>query len=93
MERPNTVTMQYMVLFSHRSVALPSVWLSQKHDVAVCNPAPFFCISTAVTMYLNGLLSSLSFLMLFSMHCGSRKKLKKARRASSEVEAKRAARE
>jgi len=27
----------------------PSVVLSQKHDVAVCNPAPFFCMSTAVT--------------------------------------------
>ena len=74
MERPKTVTMQYMVLFSHRSVALPSVVLSQKQEVAVCSPAPFFCISTAVTMYLNGLLSSLSFLMLFSMHCGRRKK-------------------
>lgn len=49
MARPQTVTMQYMLLFSHRNVALPSVWLSQKHDVAVCKPAPFFCISTAVT--------------------------------------------
>ena len=27
----------------------PSVVLSQKHDVAVCRPAPFFCIITAVT--------------------------------------------
>jgi hypothetical protein len=87
------VTMQYMLLFSHRKVALPaarqthtqtnvvdvgrtaatsrpdasaesrrrgtvrqvrrapSVVLSQKHDVAVCNPAPFFCINTAVTAH------------------------------------------
>merc|ERR1719198_1780114 len=48
-ERPNTVVMQYIVLFSHRTVALPSLVLSQKHDVAVCNPAPFFCTTTVVT--------------------------------------------
>ena len=41
--------MQYMLLFSHRKVALPSVALSQKHDVAVCSPAPFLCMITAVT--------------------------------------------
>ena len=51
-------------------VHAPSVVLSQKHDVAVCSPAPFFCISTAVTTYLNGLFRSLSRLMQPSMHCG-----------------------
>merc|ERR1719231_974783 len=64
-----------MLLFSHRNVALPSVVLSQKHDVAVCSPAPFFCINTAVTMYLNGLFRSFSFFMQLSMHievhCGT----------------------
>ena len=70
MDIPNTVTMQYMLLFSHRNVALPSVELSQKHEVAVCNPAPFFCMITAVTTYLNGLLRSLSFFKVLSMHCG-----------------------
>ena len=29
-----------MVLFSHFTVLLPSDALSQKHDAAVCNPAP-----------------------------------------------------
>ncbi len=37
---PNTVVMQYIVLFSHRTVRLPSVVLSHQHDAAVCNPAP-----------------------------------------------------
>lgn len=32
-----------------RAVDAPSVVLSQKQEVAVCSPAPFFCISTAVT--------------------------------------------
>ena len=90
MDRPKTVTMQYMLLFSHRNVALParrkyaagepritgpatgvrahggpglersdgrgapSVVLSQKQDVAVCRPAPFFCMSTAVTAHAYG---------------------------------------
>lgn len=38
--RPNTVQMQYMLLFSHRTVRLPSVVLSHQHDAAVCRPAP-----------------------------------------------------
>ena len=38
--RPNTVVMQYMVLFSQRTVLLPSVVLSQKQEAAVCKPAP-----------------------------------------------------
>lgn len=49
MDRPNTLTMQYIVLFSHRTVQLPSVVLSQKHELAVWSPAPFFCIITHVT--------------------------------------------
>ena len=48
-DRPNTETIQYMVLFSHLTVQLPSVELSQKQELAVCNPAPFFCIITHVT--------------------------------------------
>lgn len=32
--------MQYIDLFSHRTVRLPSVVLSHQHDAAVCNPAP-----------------------------------------------------
>ena len=44
-----------MLLFSHRTVRLPSVSLSQKHDAAVCRPAPFLCMMTHVTTYLNGL--------------------------------------
>lgn len=49
MDRPKALTMQYMVLFSHRTVQLPSVELSQKHELAVCRPAPFFCMITQVT--------------------------------------------
>ena len=41
--------MQYIVLFSHLTVQLPSVVLSQKHELAVCKPAPFFCMITHVT--------------------------------------------
>ena len=54
MASPNTETMQYIVLFSHLTVHDPSVELSQKQELAVCNPAPFFCIITQVTIYLNG---------------------------------------
>lgn len=46
---PNTDTMQYIVLFSQRTVQDPSVSLFQKHELAVCNPAPFFCIIVHVT--------------------------------------------
>lgn len=49
MPRPKTETIQYMVLFSQRTVHEPSVLLSQKQDEAVCNPAPFFCIIVQVT--------------------------------------------
>lgn len=59
-DKPKTETIQYMVLFSHRTVQLPSVELSQKHELAVCNPAPFFCIITHVTIYLKGLPSFVS---------------------------------
>lgn len=41
--------MQYMVLFSHLTVQLPSVLLSQKQELAECKPAPFFCIMVEVT--------------------------------------------
>ena len=40
MANPNAVMMQYMDLFSHRTVLLPSVVLSHQHDAAVCKPAP-----------------------------------------------------
>lgn len=40
MASPKTVQIQYIVLFSHLTVRLPSVELSQKHDAAVCSPAP-----------------------------------------------------
>lgn len=39
-DKPKTVVMQYIVLFSHFTVLLPSHALSQKHDAAVCKPAP-----------------------------------------------------
>jgi len=32
--RPKTVTITYIVLFSHLTVQLPSVELSQKHELA-----------------------------------------------------------
>lgn len=50
MPRPKTETMQYMVLFSQRTVHDPSVLLSQKQEEAVCRPAPFFCIIVHVTV-------------------------------------------
>jgi len=31
-------------------VVVPSVLLSQKHEEAVCSPAPFFCMITHVTV-------------------------------------------
>lgn len=57
MAKPKTLMTQYMVLFSHLTVQLPSVALSQKQVLAVCRPAPFFCMMIQVTMYLKGLLS------------------------------------
>ena len=54
--------MQYIVLFSHRTVQDPSVPLSQKQDEAVWSPAPFFCMMLHVTMYLKGLLSLVRWL-------------------------------
>ena len=39
-DKPKTVVIQYIVLFSHFTVRLPSDALSQKHDAAVCKPAP-----------------------------------------------------
>lgn len=66
MDSPKALTIQYMVLFSHRTVQLPSVELSQKQELAVCNPAPFFCMITQVTMYLNGFPSLVSWLKVCS---------------------------
>ena len=54
--RPKTETITYMVLFSQRTVQLPSVVLSQKQLEAVCRPAPFFCMMTQVTKQMkNGI--------------------------------------
>lgn len=64
---PNTLTIQYMVLFSHLTVQLPSEVLSQKQELAVWRPAPFFCMMTQVTMYLNGLPSLVSWFK----HCST----------------------
>ena len=50
--------MQYIVLFSHLTVQLPSVVLSQKHELAVWRPAPFFCIITHVTKNKTDILST-----------------------------------
>ena len=73
--RGRTVAMQYIVLLSHRTVALPSVVMSQNVEVAVCRPAPFFCMITAVTMYLKGLFRSFSLFMqlsiTFDVHCAT----------------------
>jgi len=66
-DKPNTLTIQYIVLFSHLTVQLPSVVLSQKHELAVWRPAPFFCIMTHVTIYLNGLDNLVSWLR----HCST----------------------
>jgi len=57
---PNTETIQYKLLFSHLTVQHPSVALSQKQELAVCNPAPDFCIIVQFTIYLNGFCSPVS---------------------------------
>lgn len=41
--------MQYIDLFSQRTVQLPSVSLFQKQELAVWRPAPFFCMIKHVT--------------------------------------------
>lgn len=81
-DKPNTETIAYMDLFSqlkiranktkeflscsYRTVHEPSVVLSQKHELAVCKPAPFFCIITQETMYLNGLFNFVNELRIAS---------------------------
>jgi len=65
--RPKTLTIQNMVLFSHLTVQLPSEELSQKHELAVWRPAPFFCIITQVTIYLKGFPSLVSWFR----HCST----------------------
>lgn len=45
----NTLTMQFIVRFSHLTVQVPSVVVSQKHELAVWRPAPLLCITAQVT--------------------------------------------
>ena len=47
MARPKMLTMQYIVLFSQRTVQLPSVELSQKQEFAMCRPGNGGVISTS----------------------------------------------
>lgn len=51
MDSPQALTAQHMVSSSNRTVQLPSAELSQKQELAECDPAPFFCIIVQVTMY------------------------------------------
>ena len=46
---PNTVTTQTTVPFSHLTWQLPSVFLFQRHVLAMWRPAPTRCIITQVT--------------------------------------------
>lgn len=55
-----------MVFSSYLNVADPSFELSQKQLLAVCKPAPFLCMMTAVTTYLKGLPNPTSFFVLRS---------------------------
>jgi hypothetical protein len=48
---PNAVMMQYIVLFSHRKVCVPSLVPSQNAEVAVWSPAPAEAISLALQLY------------------------------------------
>lgn len=41
---PQTLTIQYMYLFSQRTVQVPSVMVSQKYAAAVWRPEPFFWV-------------------------------------------------
>ena len=50
MAMPKTVTMQWMVLFSHLTVQRPSVLAFHTHELVACSAAPAFCISTQVTV-------------------------------------------
>lgn len=68
MAKPNTLTIQYMVLFSHLTVQLPSVWLSQKQELAVCNPAPFFCIITQVTVNEESIIDLIMFIKITGVY-------------------------
>jgi hypothetical protein len=42
------------------SLDSPSDFVSQKHVLAVCSPAPFFCMMMHVTTYLKGLFAAWS---------------------------------
>merc|ERR1719473_1613174 len=57
MAMPYTVIIQFIVSFSQKTLQYPSLFASRNVVAAVFNPAPFFCVSTPVTTYLNGLLS------------------------------------
>lgn len=50
MASPKTDTIQYRLLFSHLTVQQPSVALSQKQELAVCKPAPDFCMIVQLTV-------------------------------------------
>ena len=52
--------MACIVALSHLTLQLPSLRVSQKQVLAVCSPAPFFCMMIHVTTYLNGLLAAWS---------------------------------
>lgn len=43
-----------MVLFSHCTVSLPSVFSFHRVQLAACSPAPAFCVRLQVTTYLHG---------------------------------------
>merc|ERR1719295_395010 len=64
------VTVGFAIVFAlalgHCTVRMPSLPVSQKHEVEELRPAPFFCISTQFTMYLKGLLSNVNFSMTSS---------------------------
>lgn len=53
-DKPYTVTMQFMVGFSHGTLQYPSFVESQCIEVVLFNPAPVFCIITHVMIYLKG---------------------------------------
>lgn len=56
--------MQYIDLFSHRTVRLPSVVESHQHEAAVCSPAP------AGHMWESGTLVPVIAMVIFKNICG-----------------------
>ena len=53
-DSPYTVTMQFIVGFSHGTLQCPSLDASQCILVVQFKPAPVFCIITQVIIYLKG---------------------------------------